>query len=360
VADTVNETLFDEFIRHQVYLERFKANQLRDLQRFLQELQDDVSAVLGKRLIDVTTAGTINTKRLQELLKDLQTMSDEVARSMQEAQILQMRDLASYEAGWTLATLETVIPVAISFNTLSAAQLWAAVNARPFEGRLMKEWFRDYSQAQKFRITQQVRMSVIEGETVEQTIRRIRGTRAMGYRDGAVQGLLRRSAEALARTTIAHVAQTARHATFENNSDVISSVQWVSVLDGRTSPICRSRDGKTFPLNKGPRPPAHPNCRSTIVPVTKSWKELGIDLEEAPKGTRVSMNGAVPAETTYSDWLQRQPQSFQDDVLGEAKGKLFRDGGLTLDKFVDENTGRGLTLDQLRKLHPGAFQRAGI
>ena len=360
MADTVNEDLVDAFIRHQVYLERLKTGQLGQLQRFLQQLMDDVSAQLGKRLTDITGPGGANVKRLQDLLKDLQAVSDDVAQQMREAVVLQMKDLAAYESGWTLTTLQTTIPVTVSFTTVSPTQLWAAVNARPFEGRLMNEWFRDYSQAQRTRISQQVRMGVVEGQTVDQVIRRVRGTKALNYRDGVVQGITRRSAEALVRTATGHVVQMARQATFDANTDVIKGLSWHAVLDSRTSEICQARDGKVYDVDKGPRPPAHPNCRSTMVPVVKSWQEMGINLAEAPEGTRASMDGQVPRSTTYETWLKKQPANFQDDVLGRTKGQLFRKGGLTLDRFVDEKAGRAYTLEELRQKHPAAFRRANV
>jgi SPP1 gp7 family putative phage head morphogenesis protein len=356
VADpTVNDTLVDEFIRHQVYLERLKAGQVLDLQQFLQALQDDVSAVLGKRLSDVTTQGTVNTQRLQQLLQEIKAISDDVAKNLQAAVVEQGKQLAAYESGWTLTTFQSVMPVTVDFNTVSPTLLWAAVNARPFEGRHLSQWFKDYTVNQQQKIVGAVRMSVIEGETIDQTIRRLRGTRAGGYRDGVVQGLVRRSAEALARTSIGHITQMARQATFEANSDVLQGLKWHSVLDSRTSLICISRDGKVYALDQGPRPPAHPNCRSSMVPVVKSWQALGLDLKEAPPGTRASLNGQVPATLTYAEWLKRQPATFQDDVLGKTRGDLFRSGKLTVDQFVDANTGRGYTLAELQAKHPNAF-----
>lgn len=125
------------------------------------------------------------------------------------------------------------------------------------------------------------------------------------------------------------------------------------------SAVCRARDGKVYPLDSGPRPPAHPNCRSSTVPVLKSWKEMGINLKEAPEGTRSSMNGQVPADLTYQEWLKNQSADFQDDVLGVTKGKLFRNGGLSLDRFVDR-AGKELTLDQLMKREAEAWQKAGL
>jgi hypothetical protein len=95
------------------------------------------------------------------------------------------------------------------------------------------------------------------------------------------------------------------------------------------------------------------------VPVTKSWRDLGFDIDEMAPGTRASMDGQVPEETTYSEWLMRQSAARQDDVLGPTRGKLLRQGGLTIDKFVNDK-GRTLTLKQLRQRAPKAFEAAGL
>lgn len=133
---------------------------------------------------------------------------------------------------------------------------------------------------------------------------------------------------------------------------------------------CRLRDGKQY-TNTGHRPighsypwlggpgRAHWRCRSVGVPVTKSFRDLGIDIDELSPGTRASMDGQVPADTTYGQWLKRQSAARQDDVLGPTRGALFRRGGLTIDKFADER-GRELTLAELRERDAEAFSRAGL
>lgn len=54
-----------------------------------------------------------------------------------------------------------------------------------------------------------------------------------------------------------------------------NGVEWqmfTAVLDSVTSEICRGYDGKTFKIDdpNKPTPPLHPNCRSTLVPITKT------------------------------------------------------------------------------------------
>jgi hypothetical protein len=93
--------------------------------------------------------------------------------------------------------------------------------------------------------------------------------------------------------------------------------------------------------------------------VTKSFRDLGIDLDEVAEGTRASMDGQVPADLTYGGWLAKQPAAVQDDILGATKGKLFRDGGLTVNRFVDR-VGREYTLDELKRRERGAFRKAGL
>jgi hypothetical protein len=136
------------------------------------------------------------------------------------------------------------------------------------------------------------------------------------------------------------------------------------------SSICRTRDslqytpvehkpiGHSVPWLQGPGR-SHWNCRSSSVPITKSWRELGIDEDELPITTRASMDGQVPADMTYSDWLKKQPRSVVDEILGEKKAKLFLDGGVTLDRFEDR-AGNELSLKELRAREAEAFRKVGL
>lgn len=64
----------------------------------------------------------------------------------------------------------------------------------------------------------------------------------------------------------AHVSSQVTDAIAVRNPRDVLGVLWVSALDGRTSEICLSFSGKISPAHEGPRPPAHFNCRPTVVP----------------------------------------------------------------------------------------------
>ena len=82
-------------------------------------------------------------------------------------------------------------------------------------------------------------------------------------------------------------------------------------------------------------------------------------MDELDPGTRASMDGQVAAETAYGEWLKKQSAARQDQVLGPVRGKLLRDGGLTVDRFANDK-GVWLSIEQLRERDAAAFRRAGV
>lgn len=71
------------------------------------------------------------------------------------------------------------------------------------------------------------------------------------------------------------------------------------------------------------------------------------------------LTGPVPGKLTYQTWLGRQTVEFQDGALGPTRGKLFRDGDLTLDSFVNR-AGDEIPLNQLARTEREAFIAAGL
>jgi len=242
----------------------------------------------------------------------------------------------------------------------TAGQLWAAASVQPLaagKGKLLAGFMAEWTQAERDRVTGALRLAVAEGQTVSQAVTAIRGTKAANYTDG-VLAITQRNAEAVTRTGIAHVTAAARHETYAANDDILAGYQWSATLDQRTSATCRALDGRVFKFGKGPMPPAHVNCRSSTTPVLRDeWKAL-------TKGAkRSSMDGPVDATTSYYDWLKRQPAAFQDEVIGPARAKLLRDGGLSAHRFAALQLDRRwqpLTLEEMRRLEPLAFKRAGL
>jgi len=348
---SLDDYLLDLAVRHSHYLHRYASGladlifnvldaEQRSIVRLLADLPDDLSEMTRARLERLLSAiREVNAKAYDRLGDVLQS---------------EMRGLAVYEAGFVARGLTAA---RLDFTMPAPQQLHAATTSRPFQGKLLREWVEDLSDQSFKRLRGAVRMAVIEGRTVGELTRTIRGSKDMNYRDG-LMNVDRRQAEAVARTAVAHVNNAARQLVYEQNKKLVTGVKWVSTLDARTTPLCQSLDGKVFPLDSGPRPPAHINCRSTTIPVMPSLRDMGVDLD-IPEGWRASKDGPVPANLTYNDWLRRQDAEFQDSVLGPARGKLFRQGGYTLDRFVDD-LGHRYTLAQLREMDGKTFRRLKI
>lgn len=357
MADSVNDELVDLNLRHEVNLHKFANSEVRAVLKLLQKSELDIAEQIHKR----DAAGDVSSftrRRLEALLDSIKKIVSGVYEQIHARVGKTLGDLAEQEVDWQVRALEKAIPVNVDVVSPSAQQLRAAVSEVPFDGRVLDEWRDNLSLGAFDKIKAAVRIGYVEGQTNEQIVRRIVGTRANGFKDG-IANINRKSAESFVRTATSSMANYARQQTFKENADILKGYTWLATLDSHVCPACAALDGEMFNLDDGKAPPLHRGCRCTLVPVTKSYRELGIDLDEAEPGTRASMNGQVPAKTTFSEWIKKQSTSVQDEILGKTKGKLLRDGGLDVRDFVN-NRGLILTLEQLRAVESGAFQKAGI
>lgn len=243
--------------------------------------------------------------------------------------------------------------VEISLDDIDAGQINAAVDTTLLEGAKTSQWWRQQQRSLVTSVTRTVRNGIASGQTSAQIAAQLRLT--------AFKGTVANS-QAVVSTAVNAVSNKARVASFEENDDVIKGMQQVSTLDNRTSDVCiafagMSWDlegnplpdtGTTLPFNGGP--PRHFNCRSTLIPVLKSFEELGIANQQAiPSGTRASMDGQVPADISFNTFLKGKTVSFQDKLLGPARAKLWRNGKITLNQLVDMR-GNPLSVEDLRIL----------
>jgi SPP1 gp7 family putative phage head morphogenesis protein len=359
---TANERLADLAVAHAIDLTRYSNGVVRRMIGLLNRVDVDLFAQLLLAL-DGMSPESFTVQRLDSLLAGVQRLNAQAYRQIGAELDEELLALAGYEASYQHRALQSVLPTqvaeALVLNTVSANQVYAAVMARPFQGKLLSEALAGVEAARAARIRDAIRMGFVEGETISQMVRRLRGTKTQGFADGLLE-VDRRGAEALVRTAVNHTANYARQALFEANDELVKEWQFLSTLDGRTTITCASLSGKTFPIGQGPQPPRHWNCRSTSVPVLASaWASLGLSKSEIDPGTQSSMDGQVAADVSYSQWLRGKTAAFQDDVLGAERGKLFRDGKVSIDRFTD-NKGRVYSLDDLRKRDAALFERAGL
>lgn len=397
---SANDDLFDAEVSHAIHLERLKARQVREIEQLLEDADEKLTALIRRRLARFAEIGqtlsAAKRKELEEVLKAISEYRSRVFVEIDKILTQNLLALGKYEAEFQVALLERIIPIVIEIGTPNVSQINAAIKSRPFQGRVLREWARDIGRSDLERVRAAIRQGVIQGQAIDDITRAIRGTRKAKYQDG-ILAISKRNAESVVRTAVNHTATAARDETFRANADIIKALRFTATLDGRTTAVCRAEDGKEYPLDKGPRPPMHFNCRSTMVPVLDGigilgdrpfvtdtrtrerrevdfrkqakeragdrWKQMTTKQRQAAIGDirrkwQAEAIGTLKADTTYPEWLKRQPAKFQDEVLGKTKGKLFR-AGAPLDKFVDKS-GHEYTLAQLKQRDAELFERAGI
>ena len=351
------QQLVEQTTRHAVFLERIKTGQANKFAAFLLQMDRMLLARLGGE-----TLTEFSRARTERLLADVEGKLKAIYGAHWNELRGNLIDIAVYESEFEAKSLDKVVrdfeSVIPSPTQVRAAVLSAPMSVRGADGgKLLEPFVKDWSAVEVKRVIGAIRQGAFEGQTTSQIVRAIRGTKANAYRDG-VLAISNRNAQSVVRTAVQHVASVARQETWSANSDLVHGVRWVSTLDSRTTQQCRSLDGQVFPLDSGPRPPIHVQCRSTTV------AELDGRFDFLDEGaTRASKGGPVDANLTYYDWLGRQSAAFQDEAIGPTRGKLFRDGGLTAERFAEINLDkqfRPLTLSDMRKLEPLAFERADI
>ncbi len=328
----ITDDILDDTLRHAHYLERYKSGVVKKIVALLNKGNDKYYAQIYRSKIE-----NLNRRDVDKLFVRLKKSIKAGYKPVIALLDAEIKDLGQAESKWQKKIIDGLVPIDLDWEAPSEEQIYASVRARPFEGLLLRDWYQGLEDGAFRRIKQNIMQGYVEGQTTDQIVRNIRDVS---------EGRTRRAAETAVRTALAHTSNIARNESYRRNKRVIKAIEWVATLDNRTTAICRARDGKVYPYNKGPRPPAHAGCRSTTIPVLKSLRQLGIKADEVPnKSTRASMNGQVSDELNYDGWLRKQPVEFQDDVLGVQKGRLFRKG-LTMERFVDKG-GREFTLKEL-------------
>ncbi len=351
---SVNEALQDKAIQHAVLIQRYGTGVADKIVRLLNSADAEIVEKLAARLALIEERGfdmgKATTARLEAVLDEMRALNSAIYSQVAEALTDELVDFSAVEANFQRQAIVTSVGVDLSTTLPSPERLRAIVTETPMEGRLLANWAEGMEGGRIDRISQAVRQGMIQGEGTDAIVRRIRGTKTAQYSDGILD-ISRRSAQSIVRTSVNHISNVAAQATWKANDHLVKGWQYLATLDSRTTVTCAGLSGQTFPVGEGPIPPRHIGCRSISVPVTKSFRELGVDKDELPAGKRASMDGQVAGDTTFSKWLNMKGAATQDKVLGKTRAELFRSGKLDLQQFI-KNDGTVLTLEQLRDRYP--------
>lgn len=121
----------------------------------------------------------------------------------------------------------------------------------------------------------------------------------------------------ISRTEMLDAHRTATKVSETANTDVLGAWEWNAKLDSRTCPSCLSKHGNRYELTDD-GPLDHQQGRCARVSVTKSWKELGFDIEEPPSST-----------PDAQAWFESLDQRTQVEIMGKERLELLQSGSIS-------------------------------
>jgi SPP1 gp7 family putative phage head morphogenesis protein len=372
MSRTFAELVADRFIIRQTGLSRVEEDTRQKVLGLLDDVQRDIESHLLNTFPSRPNANSFRGARLQAVQQALSGMLESTYDDILGVMEGDLYELSAGEALFAQQSVNTVVRATALAVMPSPEQLKRIVDRTLIEGAPMKDWVRGQQTATLDKMTRQLRIGATLGESVDSMVRRLIGTstgqvdivrsgktgrrRRVAVRRGGVMTVSKREATALVRTSVQNVANRARLDLYEANEDVIGGFQAQVTLDQRTSTICQARSGQMWDLDKKPighdspwpgNPPWHWNCRSTLIPILRSWSSLSRrsdaadDIAATAKDRygdtwQSSMNGPVPGNYTYERWLESQSEAVQRKVLGDTKWAMWKKGGMSFSDMIDE------------------------
>lgn len=336
--------LQDAIIRHSLQLLRLSAGEQREVDQIIRELERELKMLLLSHNISAA-----DKRQIAAIVKEAEALIRPAYGAA--AKSLDTHALALIVARHTVEVLEDVIPANVfapSAETLASLTKDVMVDGAPTSA-----WWEKQGEDLGFRFAAQVRQGVINGETNERIVARIVGRGA----EPGIMAVARRNARALVHSSVMSATNDARLATFRRNSALIAGVRWLATLDGHTCARCAALDGQAWDLDgnklKGTKvefqaPPIHWNDRCVLSPIPKTFRDIGLNIDEPEStGERASSQGPVAGDTTFNAFFGRLSRAQQDAQFGKTRAAMMRAGKITVRDLVS-GTGRELTLEELR------------
>lgn len=374
--------LLDSTIRAQVNVDKYGNGLSKKVISVLKKAEKEIVSTILEIDPDAPKLTKWKKDRLLKLRKRVsQDILGPKYSEIKKMHLKELEGLATIEATRTSNAANKAVGVNIFDVTLTQENLKSIVNNTMIDGQIIGDWWNEqkanFSQTFKKQMNdamEKVQLGLIRGEAVGELVKRVRGSIDL---PGTTKKVIR-DATALVRTSVMSVANETRKEIYKANEDLINGYEVVATLDRRTTPICRALDGKLYTTEFKPidhdiaypgGPPFHWQCRSTLVPLLKSYSELTgpnnklskkqlRKLDSLDKSQRASINyrkgisgkpEPVSGGLTYDGWFKQQPKDVQIDILGPGRYKLWKEKKLSMADMVS-NKGKTLDLGELAKV----------
>jgi len=260
----------------------------------------------------------------EQLMNGIQGRLDHLQRQLVDGITVALVEAYEEKFSRDAYALDQATPpsMAVDISGGSQDQAFNSIVNTPWKGAMFSERIWLLTDDMKNEIRNQLGLSVLLGESVDEAKRRIKNLKVLGNNVPADYAI-----ERLVRTEILKAHDRAAERLHQDNEDVIEEEIVQATLDTRTDEDCADLDDLPLESEEAQliiesagferRPPFHPNCRCRILARPKKWDlllsigklDVPTDLDRFPKEERVIRDPSTGRSRlvpfmTYSEWRE--------------------------------------------------------
>lgn len=347
-------------IRWRYQLDQFEAGALKEVLKSVEQARKEILRELGKpkKYADIDSWAD---SRNEELLKELDELTVGVKNQL-GADVTELAEISYTKSLEVHNDIFSVGGKAHNINLLQyAPDQIKAFLAEPVGGLLLKDWV---NETYDYPLQQKLKTEMMAG------MFRGQGYKALDRRINELLGEAAENTITMTRTWVHSANVAAQHNVMKANADIMAGWKWSSVLEngnfGTGRGICLTCLGldardEIYPIDGGPPLPAHPRCRCLRKPATKSWRDLGIPIDDLEDELRpYSVRGKIDPLTGklvrgnvdlggkpiisagqvaggMNGFFDLLDEDVQRQTLGPRRWELWKAGILDLKDLVDKN-----------------------
>jgi hypothetical protein len=259
MADRPDRPASDDFIWRGLTLERAAKASSARVQGMLEDLYGELMQKLSQ--VDPTGVPSWKNARLKQLEKLVRPLVKNTYGTIMRDVTSDMEGVAGSESEWVRNLVNKAYGDELMDVALHQRDLKTLASDLLIQGAPSREWWEKQAGGTQDAFMREVRMGALQGESIDQMARRIRGkptgrrfswyTKDGKHRwnvefEGGVLQANTRDAKALVRTSIMAAAGQSRRETYLANRDVVKGIEQISTLDTRTTKICMAYDGEKW------------------------------------------------------------------------------------------------------------------
>lgn len=290
--------LLDVVTRHQIYLEGVKNGFGLDFERnFAYGLIVELKKLFAT--LEFEDLGDMSKTELAKFLRQLTELNKIAFGKYTEDAIEAIRNFMIVDRDLVQPLIKDDSNLAL---LLLNASLWSRITNTPMgaTGTNILPTLSAFGSMSGTSLVNAIRKAWVNQEKTSDLLKLLIGTKTANYRDGEI-GKIVRQQRSIIGTVLQHVSSEVQNSI---GAVFYDEYMWSSIIDSSTTDVCRERNGNIYRYGRGPMPPAHIGCRSSIIPLDRG-------------------SARVPPPS-FAVWAASQPSAFLKDAFqGKVADKVF-------------------------------------